>query len=90
MGYWRPWSVRPECARPASTISKEALSMQIPGYVGICAHCFEPITEEELYQFRPGGRNFHKRCAATENTYYIRREKRIAAKEASHVHDHQS
>jgi hypothetical protein len=59
---------------------KEVTSMQVPGYVGICAHCFWPILEGELHQFRTGGSNFHKKCAATENTYYIRREKRIAAK----------
>jgi hypothetical protein len=57
--------------------------MQVPGYVGICAHCFWPIKEGELHQFRPGGSNFHKKCAATENTYYIRREKRIAKRLAA-------
>jgi hypothetical protein len=55
--------------------------VQVPGYVGICADCFWPIKEGELYQFRDGGRNFHKKCA-DENPcgYYAKLEKRLAAR----------
>lgn len=50
-------------------------------YTGICCACFEPI-QNEPFQFRPGGRKFHSRCALQrKNNFYVRLEKRLAEKE---------
>lgn len=51
-------------------------------YTGICAACFEPIRDEEPFQFRESGRKFHKSCAKKERNFYVRLEKRLAGKEA--------
>lgn len=48
--------------------------MQVQGYEGICAACFEPIREGQGYKFREKGRNFHKRCIESARDYYIRIE----------------
>lgn len=57
--------------------------MKVHGYVGICADCFAPIKEGELFRFRNGGRNFHKRCADERpDSYYAKLEKRLAKKQA--------
>ena len=54
----------------------------IMDYTGICAACFEPIRDEEPFQFRESGRKFHKSCAKKERNFYVRLEKRLARKEA--------
>ena len=55
--------------------------MQIKGYCGICAICFEPIKDGELFKFRDPGRNFHKRCALNNPTsYYAKLEGRLRIK----------
>jgi len=55
--------------------------VQIEGYCGICAICFEPIKNGELYKFRKPGRNFHKRCVLNKPTsYYAKLEGRLRMK----------
>lgn len=48
--------------------------MRVPGYVGICVACFEPIKEGELFRLRENGRNFHKDCAMDYDNCYVRLE----------------
>jgi hypothetical protein len=52
-------------------------------YTGICAACFEPIRDEDLFQFRESGRKFHKNCAKKERNFYVRLEKKLARKEGA-------
>lgn len=49
-----------------------------PGAAGICCQCFEPVSSQELYQARPGGRKFHKRCY-DQGGYYVKVEEKAAA-----------
>ncbi len=51
--------------------------MKIYGYSGICACCFEPIENGELFRFRENVRNFHKKCIEEHpNDYYVKLERR--------------
>lgn len=55
--------------------------MQIEGYMGICAACFEPIKNGEGVTLRPKGRHFHKKCVSEKpNNYYVKLEQRLARK----------
>jgi len=54
-------------------------------YTGICCACFEPIHNEQPFQFRAGGRKFHRRCSERTNNYYIRLEKRLAERLAKQL-----
>ncbi len=49
-------------------------------YEGICCGCFEPIFAGEGFIFRKNGRRFHRSCA-NYDSYYVRLEKRAAARE---------
>ncbi len=48
---------------------------------GICCQCFEPILKGCGVQLREGGRRFHEGCISM-NGYYVRVEKRAAARAA--------
>ena len=52
--------------------------MQVEGYMGICAACFEPIKNGEGIELRPKGRHFHKKCVEENpNNYYVKLERRL-------------
>lgn len=45
---------------------------KIEGYAGICAICFEPISEGEEIQIKENGRYFHKDCTKRDpENYYL-------------------
>jgi len=58
-----------------------------PGAAGICCQCFEPVSSQELYRHRPGGRAFHKRCFDIGG-YYVQVEKK-KKREAKKVNNYQ-
>ena len=57
---------------------------RILGYAGICTCCFEPVKNGKEYRFPGSTTTFHARCVDLHpNSYYIRRERRRAAKRAA-------